>query len=85
MRSLVDAGQAAVLLLDCRAVIDIEYTALKMLIEAEEKLRARASPLAGGLNPEVLEVVRRTRWRRRWAGNACSSTCEPRCMRVRTA
>ena len=38
--------------LDCSAVFDIEYTALKMLTEAEEKLAARRHrALAGGAQP----------------------------------
>ena len=49
------------MLLDCRGVIDIEYTALRMLIEAEERLRAAGISLwLAGLNPQVLEVVRRS-------------------------
>jgi sulfate permease, SulP family len=48
----------AVLVLDCRSVIDIEYTALKMMIEAEEKLRRQGTTLwLASLNPEVLKVV----------------------------
>ena len=51
----------SVVVLDCRAVIDIEYTALKMLIEAEEKLRDAGIALwLAALNPEVLEVVQRS-------------------------
>jgi hypothetical protein len=36
-------GQALGVVLDCSAIPDLEYTALKMLIEGEEKLRTRAS------------------------------------------
>ena len=39
MRSLVEQAKPRVVVLDCSAVIDIEYTALKMLTEAEERLR----------------------------------------------
>jgi len=60
MRSIVDAAAPRVLLLDCRAIIDIEYTALKMLTEADEKLRDEGITLwLAGLNPQVLEMVRR--------------------------
>ena len=47
--------------LDGRALIDIEYTALKMLIEAEEKLRSQGITLwLASLNPEVLKVVQQS-------------------------
>ena len=40
---------------------DIEYTALKMLIEAEEKLRHEGIALwVTALNPQVLAVVRKS-------------------------
>ena len=55
---LVEQAKPAVLLLDCRSLIDIEYTALKMLIEAEERLRRQGVQLwIAALNPEVLKVV----------------------------
>jgi SulP family sulfate permease len=58
---LVDAAKPAVLLLDCRGLIDIEYTALKMLIEAEERLRRHGVLLwMAALNPEVLKVVQQS-------------------------
>ena len=48
-------------ILDGRALIDIEYTALKMLIEAEEKLRSQGITLwLASLNPEVLKVVQQS-------------------------
>jgi hypothetical protein len=50
-----------VLLLDGQALLDIEYTALKMLIEAEEKLRRQGVTLwIAALNPEVLKVVQQS-------------------------
>jgi high affinity sulfate transporter 1 len=58
---LIDQEQPRVVLLDCRGVTDIEYTALRMLIEAEERLRAAGISLwLAGLNPQVLDVVRRS-------------------------
>jgi sulfate permease, SulP family len=55
---LVEQAKPAVLLLDGRSLIDIEYTALKMLIEAEERLRRQGVMLwIAALNPEVLKVV----------------------------
>ena len=48
-------------ILDGRALFDIEYTALKMLIEAEEKLRGQGVTLwLASLNPEVLKVVQQS-------------------------
>jgi anti-anti-sigma regulatory factor len=39
-------------------VPDLEYTALKMLTEAEKRLRGRGTLLClAGLNPEVLRIV----------------------------
>lgn len=58
---LVDEARPAVLLLDCRGLIDIEYTALKMLIEAEERLQRHGVVLwMAALNPEVLTVVQQS-------------------------
>ena len=49
-------------LLDFRAVLDLEYTALKMLTEAEERLRGEGVELwLAGCNPEVLAVLRNSR------------------------
>jgi hypothetical protein len=42
-------------------LIDLEYTALKMLIEAEEKLRRQGVMMwLASLNPEVLKVVQQS-------------------------
>jgi len=61
VRQLLDQEQPRVLLLDCRAIIDIEYTALRMLIDTEERLRAEGTTLwLAGISPSVLEVVRRS-------------------------
>ena len=50
-----------VLILDCSAIPDIEYTALKMLTEAEEKLREEGVSLwLAALNPEVQRVIARS-------------------------
>jgi high affinity sulfate transporter 1 len=54
-------AKPSVVVLDGRALIDIEYTALKMLIEAEERMRARGITLwLASLNPEVLKVVQQS-------------------------
>jgi high affinity sulfate transporter 1 len=59
---LVEQAKPSVLLLHCRAIIDVEYTALKMLAEAEEKLRLGGTELwLAGLNPDVFEMVERSK------------------------
>src|SRR5204862_3889023 len=61
LRALVEQEKPRVLLLDCGAVPGFEFTALKMLVEAEERLRAEGAELwLAALNPEALELVRRT-------------------------
>jgi high affinity sulfate transporter 1 len=61
MQRLIDAANPRVVALDLSAVIDIEYSALKMLIEGEERARERGILLwLVGLNPEVLAMVRRS-------------------------
>jgi high affinity sulfate transporter 1 len=61
LRAFVDEARPRVLMLDCRAIFDIEYTALKTLIEADDQLQARGVSLwLVGLNPEALDVVRRS-------------------------
>ncbi len=59
---LIERYKPSVVVIHCSAVIDIEYTALKMLLEAEERLRARGIALwLSALNPDVLDVVKRSR------------------------
>jgi MFS superfamily sulfate permease-like transporter len=59
--ALIESTHPSVIALDCGGVIDIEYTALKMLGEMHEKLRKRGIALwLAALNPEVLEVIRRS-------------------------
>ena len=59
---LVAQEPPRVLLLDCRAITDLEYTALKMLGEAQKKLALSGTRLwLAGMNPSVSEVVRRSR------------------------
>lgn len=61
LNDMVKATSPQVILLDCSAMIGLEYTALKMLAEAEEKLRAEGTELwLAALNPEVLQLVQRT-------------------------
>ena len=62
VRLLVEQAKPSVVVLDCSAVIDMEYTAVKMLIEGEEKLRRDGIVLwLAALNPEALAVVQRSK------------------------
>jgi high affinity sulfate transporter 1 len=62
MWPLIEQAKPSVVVIDCSAIIDIEYTALRMLTEAEEHLRADGITLwLAALNPAVLEVVRNSR------------------------
>jgi MFS superfamily sulfate permease-like transporter len=66
---LIDAARPRVVLIDLRAVPDLEYTALKMLSEAEERQReAGISLWLVGLNPEVLASSSARRSASDWAG-----------------
>ena len=58
---LVDAANPRVVVLDCSAIFDLEYSALKMLAEAEDRGRRRGGELwLAGLNPGVKAVVERS-------------------------
>jgi len=58
---LIDAAAPKVVAIDFSAVPDIEYSALKMLIEGEERLRERGGLLwLVALNPEALGMVQRS-------------------------
>ena len=58
-----DAARPRVLLLDSRALFDVEYTALKVLDETEQKLRQAGCELwLAGMNPAVFAVVERSRF-----------------------
>ncbi len=60
-RALIAAAAPRVVVLDMSAVFDIEYTALKMLVAAEKRGRNEGKVLClTGLNPRVLEMVRRS-------------------------
>jgi MFS superfamily sulfate permease-like transporter len=59
---LVERMKPSVVAIDCSAVFDIEYTALKGLAETEEKLRRDGILLwLVAHNPDVLAVVKRSR------------------------
>jgi MFS superfamily sulfate permease-like transporter len=58
---LIDESKPGAVLLDCRGLIDIEYTALKMLIEAEQRLRRQGVTMwMAALNPEVFKMVQQS-------------------------
>jgi SulP family sulfate permease len=60
LRALVDREKPRVLLLDCGAIPGMEFTALKMLDDAEKNLRSQGVALwLAGLSPEALELVKR--------------------------
>jgi len=59
MRELIQEFSPRVVVMDMSAVALLEYTALRMLMDGEEKMRDLGVTLwLVGLNPEVLEVVR---------------------------
>jgi SulP family sulfate permease len=59
--ALIDEAHPQVVILDCSAVPDFEYTALRTLIRAEERMREGGISLwLSALNPQALEVVRRS-------------------------
>jgi SulP family sulfate permease len=61
LKPLIDREKPKVLMVDLSGAPDLEYTALKMLIEAEKKERERGVELwLVGLNQEVLSVIRRS-------------------------
>jgi sulfate permease, SulP family len=61
MKALVDEAKPRVVALDLSGVPDLEYTALKMLIEAEKRESKRGVSLwLVRLNPEVLSVIQRS-------------------------
>jgi anti-anti-sigma regulatory factor len=63
MKALADKMEPKpkVVALDVSGVPDLEYTALKMLIEAEKRERNRGvSVWLVGLNPDVLSVIQRS-------------------------
>lgn len=60
IQPLIEEAQASIVALDLSAVPDLEYSALKMLIEADQRLRDAGIELwLVGLTPGVLSVVQR--------------------------
>ena len=61
LRKLMAETRPRVVMLDLRAVFDLEYSALKTLIEAERRARAAGIELwLGAMQPDVLAVVQRS-------------------------
>jgi high affinity sulfate transporter 1 len=61
IREVVNREKPKVLAIDCSAIPGFEFTALNMLVQAEEQLRREGVELwLVALNPEALEMVRRT-------------------------
>jgi SulP family sulfate permease len=61
MWPMVRESRPRVVILECSAIPDIEYTALRELAAAEEKLRAEGITLwLSALNPEAFKVVERS-------------------------
>ena len=61
MKALVAQTHPRVIVLECSAIPDIEYTALVMLTEAEQNLRARGVSLwLAALNPDLLKIIERS-------------------------
>jgi SulP family sulfate permease len=61
LAALVEEAHPQVVILECSAIPDFEYTALCALTRAEERLREGGISLwLSALNPQALEVVRRS-------------------------
>lgn len=61
MKALIAEHNPRVIVLECSAIPDIEYTALVMLTEAEESMRARNVNLwLAAVNPDLRKVLERT-------------------------
>ena len=70
LAGLVGESHPEVVILECSAIPDFEYTALQALTKAEERLREHGITLwLTALNPEALNVVSCAhRWARLWDG-----------------
>jgi SulP family sulfate permease len=61
LRGLLAEMRPRVVVLDLRAVVDLEYSALKTLIDAQSRARAAGTELwLGAMQPEVATVVKRS-------------------------
>jgi len=61
MTGLINENQPRVVLIDCSAIPDFEYTALTMLTDADKKLQRSGIKLwLAALNPEPLQLIQRS-------------------------
>lgn len=61
MRALIEKFEPKVIILECSAISDIEYTALVMLEEAQENIHERGITLwLAGLNPDLYAIIERS-------------------------
>jgi SulP family sulfate permease len=61
IRRLIEQTRPRIVAIDMSGVLDIEYTALKMLIESEKRNRENGIRLwLVGMNPHVLQIVRKS-------------------------
>ena len=61
VKPLVEARDPKIIVLDCSAIFDFEYSALKMLSEVEKRVRSRGAELwLAALNPQALRGVERS-------------------------
>ncbi len=61
LAALIEEAHPQVVILECSAIPDFEYTALQTLTRAEDKMREHGISLwLCALNPLALEVVRRS-------------------------
>jgi SulP family sulfate permease len=61
MRALAEQAKPKVIVLECSAIADIEYTALLQLTEAEKNLHAHGiSMWLAAVNPDLLAVIERS-------------------------
>ncbi len=61
LAALIEAARPQVVILECSAIPDIEYTALRILTRAEEKMQEGGISLwLSALNPLALEMIRRS-------------------------
>ena len=84
MRTLIAEAKPKVVALHLRGVFDLEYTALKMLTEGEQRFRNTGVLLwLVGLNPGVLAMVQRSPSAKPWATTECSSIWSRRSPSIR--
>jgi len=61
LAALIDEAKPRVIILECSAIPDFEYTALRALSAAEKRMRERGVALwLTALNPEAFKVIKRT-------------------------